>query len=64
MLEHITGKRKIYRGCFDEIEICYASYHTFDVWVHVFRKMLPRIYSDSATSNDIVYKVSVAATEV
>ncbi len=64
MLKKITGKSKIYHRRFYESEICYASYHTFDVWIHVFRKMLPRIYRDPATSNDIIYKISVATTEV
>jgi len=64
MLKQITGERKIYRPCLDEIEICYASYHTFDIWIHVFRKMLPRIDSDPATGNDVIYEISVATTEV
>jgi len=64
MLEQITSERKIYRSRFDKIEICYAPYHTLDVWIHVFWKMLPHIYSDPATSNDVIYKISVTTTKV
>ncbi|MBV8357809.1 MAG: hypothetical protein JO189_07715, partial [Deltaproteobacteria bacterium] len=59
-----AGKRKIDRSFFDKIKIHYISYHPLDCWIDIFEETFPRIDGNPATSNYVVYKVSVATTEI
>ena len=64
MLKQIAGEHKINYPFFDKIKIHYISHHPLDWWIYVCEETFPGIYSDPATSDYIIYKVSVATAKI